>query len=848
MSDEESDSIAWKSLANWDPEWETAPVGFSLVGARIQNVGPISDTFLPLTNKVTVLFGANGVGKSHLLRALLSTLNSIPLDEVDRNNSGLFRTRVPQVDVWIDCDDAPGFVLSKELDPWDPWRALWAGASENVAEQFDEMAGPLNFTTSLDSLVLNCYNELLAPFFAAVNSREDQEPQTTFTHNLELLTCSSTNSINPVFSMLTYFILDLGLDGLIDDTGNYNGQGNELITPVVLAALIRKRLCYQNNSKRSGLHLCLAPDGHKEYSELIRNLLYAKLWPNHDATTVKRIIAQNAAESDLGLPDRDNPSDILQTDQVRSEILALRSSAITNYLRDSSDLIDELDRPYLLYGTNWASLVEEVLGAYHTPHWATDKLVSSSKNSGPLPFTVIDESELSYTLHSLQTLVELLEDENRPELASLTIEAVTVHRESALRNKSRPQAATHSPVNYSLFIQDNENHQSQVDLRLAELAHRLTDLTNEILPVILPDLPQLTCQVASPLQWERSGPLQWTAVDRSGVRIPIADLSTAEHRWALFSIYLADAILQQVPHKEIVVIIDEPERALHRRAEETLAKGFSELVNRFGIRFIIASHSPAFLARTEFALHQVYRDDRGYAKVKSLPDNFHEWSEELGIGPTDLLQICRGVLLVEGEHELIILEQLLGQELRKLRFEMLCMRGARALKSWDAQLLQKFTDVPIYVLTDNDSTERISSIWDEAKLAHLQGRATLPIIQKLKSGSRGSEGDFLRELCLTLIQREESGRFHLGAFERADITEYLKPQSLSARAQNKTWAELRRESGKKSASSTEFKQWLRENYEISYDAETLKRAVQDLDEIPAEFVNLLNILNNLTNN
>ena len=46
---------------------------------------------------------------------------------------------------------------------------------------------------------------------------------------------------------------------------------------------------------------------------------------------------------------------------------------------------------------------------------------------------------------------------------------------------------------------------------------------------------------------------------------------------------------------------------------------------------------------------------------------------------------------------------------------MLCMRGAKHRKAWDAQLVQRYTDIPFFVLVDNESDERINGIWERAR-------------------------------------------------------------------------------------------------------------------------------------
>lgn len=227
-----------------------------------------------------------------------------------------------------------------------------------------------------------------------------------------------------------------------------------------------------------------------------------------------------------------------------------------------------------------------------------------------------------------------------------------------------------------------------------------------------------------------------------------------------------------------------------------------------------------------------------------MPPDLRARAAELGLDPADLLQHTRCILLVEGQHELIILDELLGDEFDRLGIEMLCMRGAKALKTWDAQILERFTDVPIVVLVDNDQADRLRGIWERAKDAAASGevQSALEIVDEMKSGGRGSEGEFLRELCKELLQRDDTERYHITAFDKPDIPEYLRPVDIAtAVGPDATWDTLRKRAG-----ATNFKNWMKKQYRADYSDESLQAAASKLDEIPADFVDLLQELATLT--
>jgi hypothetical protein len=79
---------------------------------------------------------------------------------------------------------------------------------------------------------------------------------------------------------------------------------------------------------------------------------------------------------------------------------------------------------------------------------------------------------------------------------------------------------------------------------------------------------------------------------------------------------------------------------------------------------------------------------------------------------SDLLRRQRVILLVEGLHDQIVLEGLLGDELRRSRVHMVPIRGGRQLPAaLESQLLFDFTDALIVPVLDNLSAEHVNDVW-----------------------------------------------------------------------------------------------------------------------------------------
>ena len=258
------------------------------------------------------------------------------------------------------------------------------------------------------------------------------------------------------------------------------------------------------------------------------------------------------------------------------------------------------------------------------------------------------------------------------------------------------------------------------------------------------------------------------------------------------------------------MFIDEPERALHRRAEAHVASGLNHLAANHDLRLVIATHSPEFLSLPEANLVHVRRDSQHATIATAAPRDLAAQLDELGLNKSDLLQMNRGILLVEGQHDLVILDALIGDRLREVGVTMLCMRGAKHLKAWDAQLVQRYTDIPFFVLVDNESDDRINGIWERAKEAAQNGQPHMRIIDELTlKGAFGVEAEFLRELWKNLLQDNLFERCELLA-GLPDIPEYLDAKLLIISWRHDV-IDLRKAAGQ-GDSSTKFKAWMREQH------------------------------------
>jgi len=341
---------------------------------------------------------------------------------------------------------------------------------------------------------------------------------------------------------------------------------------------------------------------------------------------------------------------------------------------------------------------------------------------------------------------------------------------------------------------------------------KLSHLANKYYASLLMDAPVLEIRFGSIDSWLSGNGLQWGArrsADSNWVSLP--HLSEAERRWADIAIELALQI-----HPSGFLVIDEPERALHRSAEAFMAKGLDRLAVELGLCVVVASHSTELMNTSNAEVHLIRRADQGlinHLQVYPLTSAKRDALLDFGFLPSDLLRRQRGLLLVEGEHDLIIWNAFLGNELRNLRIEVVPLRGAGRLNATlDSRVLYDFTDAHLFVMLDALDPGVITAIWAEAcKLAKTKSAQVAAefAVQEL-SALQVDEAKALSSWASRALQRGLQGRHTPMSLAEPDVLDYLpvEPFVPGAHSWNELRAELARSSRSGPPSGSEFKKWL----------------------------------------
>lgn len=380
-----------------------------------------------------------------------------------------------------------------------------------------------------------------------------------------------------------------------------------------------------------------------------------------------------------------------------------------------------------------------------------------------------------------------------------------------------------------------------VESRLIEVVDR----ANKILRLLVDDAPVVELTVNHPNEWLYGAqPIEWGALDLPSLhRVGLQSLSSFQRRWAAFAIGLA----AQSPAlngdlRDVFLIVDEPERAAHPRALAHLSKGLAMLGEEYGARVVVASHAADFLSSASARLMHVRRDSQGFGVatplVAPLAADLAEVQSRLGIGPADVLQLIRVFLIVEGQHDVGVINAMVGDALREHRVHLMAMRGTHNLLTLlDSQFLTTFTDATFVVALDRTSMSKVRRAMDSLRQAcdqsiPMNGRPRLmqKALEPLQNGT--SEERALSELLQALARSGTLERFEVHGLSKPDIIEYLPVADFVPDATS--WAEAK----KSWPRGTDFKGWLR-SLGATVSAKSLEAIASRVDLLPKDFTELV---------
>lgn len=376
--------------------------------------------------------------------------------------------------------------------------------------------------------------------------------------------------------------------------------------------------------------------------------------------------------------------------------------------------------------------------------------------------------------------------------------------------------------------------------KLQANANEITESANLIFSKLMLDAPRLVF-MQSIHQLPEVGPsFSWYfSIDgKENSWHSLSELSLAQRRWAEISINLAFLQRESIWIRKPILIIDEPEASIHITGQRHLLQGLVWLQNEYDLQILIASHSPLFLEISNAKIFELKKEDSG-SLLRDLPKDLRSELSSLGIEPVDLLRGVNYFLIVEGQHEIDIINTLFSTEFAQMKIHLLPLRGAKNLTSIvNSSFIFEFSNAKVVVMLDNLEKENVSRVWSDSR--NMLAEEKLEDIKKyildnLPANER-IEYKFLREFMVRAIEVGLDDRVNFFSMSKQDIIEYLPCESF---VRNENWDTLRNK-WNESKTKLDFKSWITKTYNFTFDSNKIKESVEEMDIIHEDLTDLLN--------
>ncbi|MEU5529303.1 AAA family ATPase [Micromonospora chersina] len=296
----------------------------------------------------------------------------------------------------------------------------------------------------------------------------------------------------------------------------------------------------------------------------------------------------------------------------------------------------------------------------------------------------------------------------------------------------------------------------------------------------------------------------WTAEARDRLLNVLEEqvLAAARERLAEGKTPFGRALAEQIARlsslrcQTLVRVFDEPESHLHPQAQRGIALAL-DLLRRRGDNVVLASHSPHFLDLPGWRLVHVQRTPEGTTLSPLSPSDLHSrkaLAGQMGLNRGELLTRVSFLLVVEGEHDRLLLEELYGGRLHDAGVAIVRMHGTdNLLATAQMDFIERHLDVPIGVLLDYTRRDRVCD--DQVRMDQLH-----------------EEEQALRHL-LRACQRKDRPMTAFG-LSRPDIVAYLNEDAIRVDEPTfRGWTTVMREFQAASGRPS-FKPWLKKEFGV----------------------------------
>lgn len=305
-------------------------------------------------------------------------------------------------------------------------------------------------------------------------------------------------------------------------------------------------------------------------------------------------------------------------------------------------------------------------------------------------------------------------------------------------------------------------------------------------------------------------------------------LSESESRW----FRLALSTITKAPS---LLLLDEPERGLDRNAlREVSRKLSSDWLPQTVI--LATSHSPSLLGISNSNAILI-KDQKLVPYSRQELDNLAAY----GIGPTDLVELHKAFIFVEGEHDKLILEHFFGQELEEISATLIPFRGTKNLPhmtNWS--FFMRSTQCPLFLVVDNLNPEILMPAYVGAQQVFRDkgyNQAVSYLQRSINPDAKGSEEAAVVKVMAEAIQWAQPDRFIPTSLAKKDVLMYLPERIFGL---DGSWDSLYERFQIERRGDENFKKWIWNSQKIDIqNPQEIARKLKSSDFPPHEDLEVL---------
>jgi hypothetical protein len=215
----------------------------------------------------------------------------------------------------------------------------------------------------------------------------------------------------------------------------------------------------------------------------------------------------------------------------------------------------------------------------------------------------------------------------------------------------------------------------------------------------------------------------------------------------------------------------------------------------------------------------------------------------MGVAVSSLIAFIRLIVIVEGEHDRIVLESLLNAQNYSVgtEIQVLPIRGANNLMTaLEAEFLD-FTDSMVLVVLDNVRQDRLADVYAAGMSNSIGGgSADRRALFEARAKCAGHEEQIVGDIIVKRSRRGDLSRIIFCGLSKRDIIEYLDPRDLGlSKSHDQLRSEYESLAESDPLSKTTFKDFVRVREGVRLGLDDITSAAENLENIHPDLGNVL---------